>query len=342
MDQDMVDAATWLKTANLPQGSNIVVNSSPFADWIRALAARQAFNPVIPLRADWTSKTIQGQVTLATFSGNQSIDNGNLRISTTYPYLQADGLLFAPYVSRKGTGRTAVEALVLAENRATLEYRTAQGPKTVTLAQAASTDFQVTNTDGGICMHTVYRFTEFTLERTVCLKQGERSASVKYLFKTQGDGITFRIPIEMIKATKQLHISEEKIVVEETRAFGSARYQITVAGSGIQNQLLSPEQDSDTSISCEFEMMGKEPSVQFDIDIQVPKALVKDVINQISTPKLLNEYAINYLVMDKEPSLSVDRDALSPYVQSWVDNSPYYFPILRAQWYHYISGKVKL
>jgi len=330
LDDDELHIAEWIAQAPLDPDGAIAVFPGPFSDWIRAIAVRPAFHRSLSIRGEWDWKLDQARASIALFSGNQSIDNGSLRISTTYPYLQSDGLQVSLYMPYMGVDTlTAVDAFAWIDSRAILEYDVSQGRKSYSLAEAVRTDFQVDTITNGLCMRTTFTYTDLEIIRSACLEEGQHKATIVYQFnRSLSEGpLTLYIPLEMMDVPRVLDVGGTKIVAQEQRAQGQVRYEIVTTGIGLQRQRISTAQDSETDVSWVFTLEGQSPSIEFTIDVQMPGERPSGAVEYFYTPDVISEQGIRYVAVDRTPPLDSDRAGLSPYSLRWLDTAPYLFPI---------------
>ena len=330
LDDDEVQVAEWIAEGQLEPEGAIAVFPGPFSDWIRAIAVRSAFHRSLSIRGEWDWKLDQAKASIALFSGNQSIDNGSLRISTTYPYLQSDGLQVSLYLPYMGVDTlAAVDAFAWIDSQAILEYDVSQSRRSHSVSEAVRTDFQVETIVNGLCMSTTFIYTDLDLIRIACLEEGQPKATIVYTFnRGQSEGaLSVRMPIQMMDVPRVLDMGGTGIVAQEQRALGEVRYEIATTGDGLQTQRISVAQDSDTDVSWVFTLEGQSPSIEFTIDVHMPGERAVSAVEYFYTPDVISKHDIRYVAVDRTPPLDSDKPGLYRYSLRWLEEAPYLFPI---------------
>ena len=327
MDAGEVAAAEWIDAADLPLHAGIATYPGAFADWIRGLAARNAYSTVAPIRGAWIQQTAQAQAAIAVLSGHAALDNGNLHVSTGYPAVDMPWLMVSTYVLSYGSGQTTADVLLFKESHAEIEYQVAGESHTVSFADALSVESHVEEAEDRISLISIYQFADFSVERMVRLKYGERKLALKYEF--HGDGVTFErldMPIQTPSGRARVTERDDGVELVQQQAFGESTCRIQVDESDISGW--HTDLDAyDSSGHIVLDLAESNPTARFNERISVPYSVVDADLRYDDTPAILESAGIQFVAFDQTPPGAAANNGLSDAVVDWIDGAPYYFPI---------------
>jgi hypothetical protein len=328
MDAGQVAAAEWIGAVDIAPRAGIATHPGGFADWIRGLAGRNAYGTVAPIRGAWVQQTEQAQAAIAVLSGHEALDNGNLHVATGYPAVATQWLMLSTYVLSYGSGQTTCDVLLLDENRAAITYQADGTEQTVTFADALAVESHIEEAEDRISLITHYQFADFTIERMVRLKYGERKLALKYEF--EGDGVEFEslsMPLRIPTGRADVKETAAGVNLTQKHTFGNTTCQVAVDESDISGWSTDLE-GYDTSGRLVLEFDAPNPDARFNVNVKTPYSVIDAALRHDDTPAILQAQDIRFVAFDQTPP-SEAIDPLSSAVFDWVDAAPYYFPIYR-------------
>lgn len=326
LDEETLAGIEWIEQ-HIPGNANIAVYPRSLGRWIEGMTARNAFEVVGPVGGVWAQQTSEALVAAMVFSGNQAIENGNLRFATTYPYgSEAGPVLSVNSKLTHSTGSTYFDVLRVLDSMSSI-HSGGRGPAIeMTLAQAEAISFDVTQSSTVIEMVTEFTFSDFAVLRTLTLPRGQRAAFVRYEFGGSEGCITrFEVPMGFVWPLPAITWDGGQMTVEQQRTFGLVQTVIGVHTSGVDWQFHDRIAAAE-GLVLEFELVDWPAAIEVRFDVSVAEPIVDAPLNHFVIPDLLRENEIQYIALDTSPPFIIEEDPPG-YLVEWLNEAPYYVPL---------------
>ena len=171
LDDSRWQAVLWIGE-NTDKDDTIAVSPKHLGWWVEGKDKRNVFYLEDRDMSPTTFEQSRSLITDRILSRNQGLENGNLRLATTYPYYNASGnSALGVYV-----GGFYQDVLIFADQQSYLEF---EDGSTAQLAYAYNGEsVEVSSTLGRYI--TSYQVNNIEITQTSTLKQGENKAAISY------------------------------------------------------------------------------------------------------------------------------------------------------------------
>jgi hypothetical protein len=316
LDNNRWDAVKWIRD-NTPEESSVVAYPETLGWWIEAKAVRRTANvadrDTVPLDY-YRERSLAAERIL---SRNQGVENGNLRLATTYPYRGAPGSpALGVYL-----GGSYRDALMFDESNTLLTTESSSVP----LSSSSGLGF---NADGNRDYRTMaisYQVGDTVVTQTARLDRGASNAIISYQVLTNGSPATeIDIPVLLAFAPDSVAIGPGGRTIEVIQTFSdqpqSVRTQITIDTAGCS---LNTANHHSGQLNLSFSLQGSEATITFEFLVTEPSADRDEDVTYYQTAQVIGDYSIDYVAVDFAPNPNLACQ-LSAELEEWFSHCPYY------------------
>lgn len=315
LDDQRWDTVKWIRE-NTPKDSSVAAYPETLGWWIEAEAARwtasAADRDIVPLNYLRERALAADRI----LSRNQGIENGNLRLATTYPYRDAPGNpALGVYL---GGSYRDVMMFDEASTFLTIESR-------VSLSSSPTLGFDADGNGDSRTMVTSYQVGDAVVNQTAWLDRGAPDAAISYQVRAGGRPATsIDIPVLLAFAPDSVAIASGGRSIEVVQTFPdqpqSVCTQIAIAASGCS---LTTATRQPGRIDLSFSLQGDEPTITFEFLVTEPSADRDEDVTYYQTAQVIGDYSIDYVAADFAPNPNL-ASPLPLGLEQWLSQCPYY------------------
>jgi hypothetical protein len=317
LDNDRWDAVKWIRD-NTPEESSVVAYPETLGWWIEAEAVRRTANvadrDTVPLDY-YRERSLAADRIL---SRNQGVENGNLRLATTYPYRGAPG---NPAVGVY-LGGSYRDALMFDESSTVL---TTETDHWVALSSATLDDSIASGDEDSRTMTTSYHIGDAVVTQTARLDRGARGATICYQIRSGASPATgIDIPVLLALEPESVTIAPGGRSIEVLQTFSdlpqSVQTQINIdtAGCSVDTATYHTGQ-----LDLSFGLQGSEATITFGFLLMEPTADRDEDVTHYQTAQVISDYSINYVAIDLTPNPNL-ASQVPLGLEEWLNRCPYY------------------
>jgi hypothetical protein len=320
LDDARWNAVQWIETYT-PEDAKVAAYPENLGWWIEGEAQRTAFEVTERYMQALSIKRQRALVTERLLSRNRGMDNGYIRIATSYPYTNAPGNpAFGVYVGGKYQ-----DLLMFDDSQSSVQIA---GLGTFNMNEATTKGFSVHGDSASMETVVSYHFRDATVTQTVTLRQDSQTAVVAYTVQSD-DQAVIRLhlpsffcyhPESVLSDPANGHI--EMVQELETPFDGvvPVTTQLTVDVTGAILEMLSVQEDH---IPLAFDIHSTNASVTLTLDVSTNQPPSSGQVVAYEVTELIKEHAIGYLAVDLKPTSGTWSD-LPRGLEQWLDACPYY------------------
>ncbi len=317
LDDDRWDAVEWTRQ-NTPEESSVVAYPETLGWWIEAEGRRWTANVAdrntVPL--DYLRERSLAADRI--LSRNQGVENGNLRLATTYPYGGAPGNpALGVYL-----GGFYRDVMLFDEGNTLLTNRS---DNSVALSSGTKDNFVASGNEDSRTMTTSYHVGDAVVTQTVQLDRGAQDTVINYQIQASASPATgIDIPLLLALEPESVMIEPGGQSMQIVQTFPdqpqSVRTRITVDTSGCN---LNSATYHSKQLDLSFNLQGSEATIMFEFLITEPSGDRDDDVTSYQTAKVIGEYSIDYVALDFTPNPNLACE-LSAGLEQWLSHCPYY------------------
>jgi hypothetical protein len=321
LDDARWNAVSWVRD-HTPREASIVAYPETLGWWIEAEGRRNTASVTDRETVPLTYLRERSLTAERVLSRNQGIDNGNLRLATTYPYGDAPGNpVLGVYV-----GGSFHDVMMFDDASTSL---TMDGGNSASLAAASQKAFSASGDSDSMIMTTSYQLDGATVVQTAQLDRGSQVAVVRYHVNTDGStAAELRIPLFFGFEPESISISADQHYIAVVQTPQSLTDQVATRISiAADESVLQIEPYQEKRLELSLTVQGSEAEVSFTFDIADPKPQSSADVTYYQVPEMIKDPAlehlssIDYLAVDLKPNLA---DALPWETEEWLNSCPYY------------------
>ncbi len=199
-------------------------------------------------------------------SRNQGIENGSLRLASTYPFSGAPGQpVLGVYV-----GGSYHDIMMFDDRTVSV---TMEGGKVANLTSDAKTTFSISGDGDSMTMTTRYQMDGTTVVQTATLDRGSQTAVITYSLQSGAAPVTgFDAPVFFGFEPSSVSIAPDKRSIETIQYLRSNADQvvthINISGDGATIREASTDEDR---MDFSFSIQSAEATVVFSFDVSEPE-----------------------------------------------------------------------
>jgi hypothetical protein len=323
LDDTRWDAMRWIGN-EAPHDTSIAAYPEALGWWIEAKARR---NTATVTDRDTVPYVFLSERSLAAervLSRNQGLENGNLRLATTYPYGGAPG---QPVIGVCVAGYYR-DVIMFDDNRTSVST---EGSSSVSLANASGMEFSVSGDGDSMTMMTVYRMEGVTIVQEATLDRASQTALITY--KLDRDSATptrLDIPVLFGFAAESASVASDQQSIEVVQFLRKradrVRTEIGIEATGAALQSTSTGEDG---VDLSFTIQGEKATIAFTFLVTDPSldgsgdVIHYEVPNIIQASGLEHLPSLDYLAIDLKPNPHL-ASALPWGTEQWLNACPYY------------------
>jgi len=317
LDDQRWDAVGWIGV-NTPEESSIAAYPETLGWWIDAESARWtasvADRNTVPLQYLRERSLAADRI----LSRNQGVENGNLRLATTYPYRGAPGNpALGVYL-----GGFYRDVMMFDESSTVLTPETDNGGA---LSSATLDSLSTSGNEDSRTMTTSYHIGDAVVTQTARLDRGAQDAVITYQFHAGSSPATgINIPVLLAFAPDSVAIADSGRSIEVVQTFPdqaqSVSTQITIDASGCS---LNAATRRPGLLDLSFSLQASEATMTFDFLVTEPTADRDEDVTYYQTPQVIGDYSIDYVAVDFAPNPNLACQ-LPLGLQEWLNHCPYY------------------
>ncbi len=320
LDDARWNAVKWTKL-HTPEDAIVAAYPENFGWWIEGAAARTVFEVTA---RDMEANTVERQRALIAeqmLSRNRGLDNGYIRIATSYPYTNAPGNpVIGVYVGGKYQD-------LLMFNDGQIGVRMAAGDS-LEMNSATSKGFGIRGDSASMQTVISYHFHEATITQTVTLEEDSQTAIVTYAIQGNGQAVTrLEVPLFFCYEPKSVSANPEdghiEVVQElETPFHGVVPITTWLSVDAVGATFDTPE-IQEGQVPLAFDIQSANASVTLAFDISTTQRSNDEQVTAYEVPQLIEDNGIGYLAIDLKPDSPLWSD-LPLGLEQWLDSCPYY------------------
>jgi len=328
-NESQLEAIAWIAD-HVPEGQSLAIYPKNFGMWTEGLATRNAFE--IPAASAYTRQVHETLVASVILSGNQAVENGNVRVATNYPYGDKTWMGVAVKALWPDMHNASYYDLFhLDENSIVVHYEDG-GEKTRNLSEARNRFLEVLHVGESIRLVWNYRFPDFEVIQTTELKKGDRGISTEWRFLPSSNSVRitgFSLPIFLAVEDPEIRIDGLKgadTIVEHQR-FGKAWIDIYYEHPGlVWRTTYQKNSAGERVLQYKFELPEDQRSLLLYFWLGSNAGIVETPVNHFELEDLLRDNDVRYVAIDKDPPFPPEEE-LPFYVLEWFDQAAYYVPL---------------
>jgi hypothetical protein len=323
LDDARWDAVQWMRESTSKE-SSVAAYSETFGWWIEAEAGRRTATvtnrDTVPLNYLKERSLAADRI----LSGNQGLENGNLRLATTYPYEGAPG---QPVVGIYADGSYR-DIMMFDDSSFSLSMRNGE---TANLANDPEKDLSISGDGDSMTMMTRYLIDGVQVVQTATLDRGGQIAVTSYSIQTDGvpiaqldlavifgfapDSVSIAADQSSVQVVQLLRADTDRVVT---------RITISVNGATIQEAT-----SDDNGLHLSFSIQGDQATMAFGFEVVEPNlhgdadVVFYNVPQIVRDPALEHVSSIDYLAIDLKPNPHL-ASAIPWGTEQWLSACPYY------------------
>ncbi len=323
LDQARWEAVGWVQSST-PPDAVFACYPEHLGWWIQGHAPRASLEVT---DRDMEASGVERERALVAerlMSRNRGMENGCLRIATSYPYHYAPG---NPAIGLYVGGR--YHDLLMFDD--TLTYLAGSTGSTALGAPPGDDPglpprFNLAGDGARMQTAITYALDGPTVVQKVTLAEGSRQAVVVYEIEGAGGAATFQVPLLFCLAATSVTVGPQGADIEiaqepETQFTGKvpATTRLSIAATGAS--LRAPQAQADR-VALAFDIAAS-ATITLSFDISTEKAASGGPVAAYEAPRLIRDYGIDYLAIDFRPHSPIWSD-MPPGLEDWLDACPYY------------------
>jgi hypothetical protein len=323
LDNTRWDAVRWIAN-NTSHDTSIAACPEALGWWIEAEAKR---NTATVTDRDTVPYLFLQERSLAAervLSRNQGLENGSLRLATTYPYSGAPGQpVLGVYVAG------SYHDIMMFDDR-TVSVVMEDG-KVATLSADSEKEFTISGDGDSMTMTTRYRINGATVTQTATLHRGSRTAIVSYNVQSDGAPVaTLDVPVFFGFQPQSVSIDADQHSIETTQFLRpKTDRMVTHINIDADGATIQEASSDEGRIHLSFSIQSSQAMVTFSFEVAEPDldgdtdVIHYDVPRTIENPGLQHLPSIDYLAIDLKPNPHLASE-LPWGTEEWLNVCPYY------------------
>jgi len=317
LDNTRWDAVSWVRDYT-QDGASIAAYPESLGWWIEAESKRNTATVTDRNTVPYVFLRERSLAAERVLSRNQGLENGNLRLATTYPYSGAPGQpVLGVYV-----GGSYHDVMMFDDSSISLSM---ESGKTTNLADDSQRKFDISGDVDSRIMTTIYQTDGAKVVQTAMLDRGSQTAVICYHIQSDSSSVTkIEIPLFFGLEPDPVSIDADQHFIETTQELRELSNrvvtQINIENTGATLQIASYQENR---LDLSFNMQGKEATITFNFLVTEPDLDSIADVACYQVPKVIKEYSLGYLAVDLRPNPHLASE-LPWGTEEWLDSCPYY------------------
>ena len=301
-----------------PPNSSIAAYPEALGWWIEAEAKRNTVTVTDRNTVPYVFLRERSLAAERILSRNQGLENGNLRLATTYPYDGAPGQpVLGVYV-----GGFYHDVLMFDDGSISLAMESGE---IINLAADSQKEISTSGDDDSMTMTTMYQTEGAKVVQTATLHRGSQTAVISYNIQGDDASVTkLDIPVLFGFEPESVSIDPDQHSIEVPQYLGiqSDRVvtQIDIETAGATLQTATPQEDR---ITLDFRTLSNEATITFSLAVTDPDIDSNADVTHYQVSEIISKYSIGYLAVDLKPNAHLASE-LPWGTEEWLNACPYY------------------
>jgi hypothetical protein len=305
-------------------GASIAAYPEPLGWWIEAESER---NTATVTDRNTVPYVFLRELSLAAervLSRNQGLENGNLRLATTYPYSGAPGQpVLGVYV-----GGFYHDVMMFDDSSISL---TMESGKLANLAADSHIELSTSSDDDSMTMTTIYQTEGAKVVQTATLHRGSQTAVISYNVQRDGASVTgLDVPVFFGFEPKSVSIAPDQRSIEVLQYLRMQTDRvvthINIGSEGATLQMAATKEDR---VALSFNIQSDQATITFSFDVAEPDFEGNEDVTHYEVPQIIGEPALEHLssidclAIDLKPNPRL-ASGLPWGLEQWLNACPYY------------------
>ncbi|MDM7999089.1 MAG: glycosyltransferase family 39 protein [Dehalococcoidia bacterium] len=319
LDDSRWAVVQWIER-NVPADATIAAYPENLGWWIEG-AARRAVLEVTERSME--ANIVEKQRSFAAeqvLSRNRGLYNGNMRLATSYPYINAPG---TPVIGFYVGGRYQ-DLLMFTDTETTVEVKEGGA---FPLASVGAPQFAVLGDGASMRMVTTYPLGGATISQTAVLDEGTQTALIIYDVQDVGQTLThLRLPVVFCHEPASISADNDqfKVVQELETPFSGVVPVTTLFSVSATGAVMGTPSVLEGRICLDFDIVSPDARIMLTFDISCTTApAAREEVRPYDVPQIIRDRNIGFLTVDFRPDSPIWND-LPRGLEEWFDTCPYY------------------
>lgn len=323
LDNTRWDAVRWI-TNDTPRNASIAAYPEALGWWIEAEARR---NTATVTDRDTVPYVFLSERSLAAervLSRNQGLENGNLRLATTYPYSGAPGQpVLGVYV-----GGSYHDIMMFDDRTVSVAM---EGGNAANLISDSEKEFSISGDGDSMTMTTTYRTDGAKVIQTATLHGGSQTAVISYNVQRDGASVTgLDLPMFFGFEPESVSVATDQTSIEVIQCMRPKTDRvvthINISSEGAILQMADAREDR---VDLSFDIQSDQAVITFCFDVVDPDLISNIDVTQYQVPQIIRTTAlehfssVDYLAIDLKPNPHLASE-LPWGTEEWLNTCPYY------------------
>jgi hypothetical protein len=323
LDNTRWDAVSWVRDYT-PDGASIAAYPEAMGWWIEAESDRNTATVTDRNTVPYVFLRERSLAAERVLSRNQGLENGNLRLATTYPYSGAPGQpVLGVYV-----GGSYHDVIMFDDSSISLSM---ESGKIANLADDSQREFSISGDSDSMTMATIYQTEGAKVVQTATLHRGSHIAVISYDIQSDGASVTgLDIPLFFGFQPKPVSIAPDQRSIEVLQYLTTQSDRIvTRIDIGSEGATLQTAVTQEDRVGLSFNMDGDRATITFSFVVSEPDFGGNGDVTHYEVPQIIREPAlehlssIDYLAIDLKPNPHLASE-LPWGTEEWLNACPYY------------------
>ena len=323
LDSTRRDAVSWIRD-NTQDGASIATYPEAMGWWIEAEADRNTATVTDRNTVPYVFLRERSLAAERFLSRNQGLENGNLRLATTYPYSGAPGQpVLGVYV-----GGSYHDVMMFDDSSILLAM---EGGKLANLADDSQREFSISGDGESMTMTTLYQTEGAKVVQTATLHRDSQTAIISYNVQRDGASVTgLDVPVFFGFEPNSVSIAPDQRSIEVIQYLRTQSDRVvTRIDIGTEGATLQTPVTQEDPIDLSFNIQSDQATIAFSFDVAEPDFEGKTDVTHYEVPQIIKDPAlqhlssIDYLAVDLRPNSHLASE-LPWGTEEWLNTCPYY------------------
>jgi hypothetical protein len=305
-------------------GASIAAYPEPLGWWIEAESERNTATVTDRNTVPYVFLRERSLTAERVLSRNQGLENGNLRLATTYPYSGTPGQpVLGVYV-----GGSYHDVMMFDDSSISLSMESGE---IANLAADSQREFSISGDGESMTMTTIYQTEGAKVVQTATLHRDSQTAVISYNVQRDGASVTgLDVPVFFGFEPKSVSIDADQHSIEVLQYLRMQTDRvvthINIGSEGATLQMAATKKDR---VDLSFNIQNDQATITFSFDVAEPDFEGNGDVTHYEVPQIIREPAlehlssIDYLAIDLKPNPHLASD-LPLGLEQWLNACPYY------------------
>ena len=319
LDTPRWNAVSWIRDHTSSEGS-VVAYPEALGWWIEAEAGKETLSVTDRNTAPLEILRERSLIAELILSRNQGLENGNLRLATSYPYNGTPG---NPALAVCAGG--FYHDLIMFDDSHT---RLGSGDSSDTTLASVQPEVIFAGDNDNRTVRTSRRIDSAEVVQTVNLQRGSQAAIVSYDIGSDTDSLnSFEVPLFFGFKPRSVLIDPGQHHIEVVQDLQTPSGQLSVTTEvniATDNAVISQiAQNPEGHLDMSFNLQGLGATITFTLVVMDPDLHSNADVEHYQVPEIIRENSVRYLVVDFGPNPHL-ASGLPSGIEEWLSSCPYY------------------